>query len=77
MSPVDDDDGGEGDDSSEGPPSLPPRLSPIKTAQPPPPPNGAVDATVRSKSVVDVGSPARKPAIPSRATKPTLSTNER
>jgi len=71
----------EDDNSSEGPPSLPPRLSPVKTPQPPPTSNGsAIDTTVRSKSIVDVngGSPAsKKPAIPSRATKPTLSTSER
>ena len=43
--------------------------------------NGSsLDTTVRSKSVVDVinnSSPAKKPAIPSRATKPTLSASER
>ncbi len=59
VSPVDD------ETDSDGPPSLPPRLSPIKSAPPPPP---ELDRTVKSKSIVEVGSP--KPALPARASKP-------
>jgi hypothetical protein len=59
VSPVDD------ETDSDGPPSLPPRLSPVKSM--PMTITNGIDLTVKSKSIMDVGSP--KPALPARAVK--------